>query len=182
MPDVRSYSGLSQARKAADLLLANGIVARIIEGRDLGYTHSSHTIIIAAATELERAKALLDELDKEELDPEWESQVAPDLTRLPSDVRVPCPACGQQLALTPIAVCPKCGTESDVPELLTRLYGPEFMSACYEAAEPEIPDSVVDAAIVHCPGCQYPLSGLDPVGTCPECGAPYSKRAILRGP
>ncbi len=185
MPNVRSYTTLLEARRAADHLLANGIIARVSEGRDLlTYQRNEHFVIIPEASELDRAKALLVELEAspETLDPEWESTTEPDLSLLDPAIKVNCPNCRYSLrGLPQHSKCPECGTPFDLVEVLIAQHGPEVLADCYPEVGPEISQELIDTAAISCPGCGYSLQGLPESGTCPECGSEYSKREILRG-
>jgi len=185
VPDVRTYASLTHARAAADFLLSHGILARVIPGRDLlTAQRSEHTVMIAEAAELERARLLLDELLAQPFqpDPEWESATAPDLSRLDPRTTAACPKCRGQLPLdASIVACPTCKAPVDVVDALLRQHGPEVLAACYPEVDADIPEEMVESAILSCPACGYSLSGLAERGLCPECGGDYSKRDILRG-
>jgi rubrerythrin len=67
-----------------------------------------------------------------------------------------------------------------VAELIVDAHGPEALAPCYEATPSPIDERRLLSARLHCPRCGYSLEGLPLGGNCPECGATYDKRQIVR--
>ena len=186
MPNIRTYPSLLQAQQAADFLRANGIIATVLGGTDafaaIGLTSLGGRFIvsIAAALERDRARGLLDEFDAGSSEQDLETEAVPDLSLLDPRTPAPCPSCSVQLPLdASVSLCPACKAAVNVVEVLLKRYGPELLSDCYPQGGQDFPDDVIDAALLACGGCEYPLQGLPAIGACPECGREYSKRDML---
>jgi hypothetical protein len=175
VPNVRTYPSLVQAQHAAEFLRSNGIIASVLGGVDAFGAVSTlggrFTVIIAAPAEDDRARGLLDEFDSEAGTTDLDSQSVPDLRLLDPRTRALCPACAAPLPLdATVVTCPACAAPANVVEVLLARYGPELLSDCYPPSHQDIPDDVIDEALLACAACEYPLCGLSAVGSCPECG------------
>lgn len=187
MATARAFPTLLKAQMAAAFLRDSGVPATVLGGLDAfggAGTHGSaggYSVVVEDGS-LELALELLAQMDENAggPGPEWESQARPDLSRLDPGMEAPCPACGRALPLdASVSACAACGAAVDVAEILVGRYGPEVLAGCYPDQE-DIPEAILDSAVLFCRRCRYPLSGLDPRGQCPECGEPYDKQDILR--
>ncbi len=200
MIELRQYPSLPHAWSAAAYLRAHGLLARGYQretGRVRMGTFAGPPMrvdsFVAIAFEPDRAPAdeLLDEFDQLPMpdESEWSASAEPDLARLPPAMPIPCLHCGRDLRERmgvrvarglPIE-CARCGKFSDPVEAVVSRHGPEALLPCYpEPADPDwIDDPTLAQLRIPCQKCRYPLTGLAPIGHCPECGQPYDKRAIV---
>lgn len=188
MAVARAFTSLILARQAASYLVNNGIPATILGEQDAfggGGAYGSggqYTVVVEDAYK-DAAKDMLNHMDQipVEKDPDWESQIRPDLSMLDAATTAPCPSCSEDLPLdASVTKCPRCAAPVDVVEVLVARHGPEVLDACFPDLQEDIPADVLDASLIDCPGCGYSLTGLAHRGQCPECGADYSKQDILR--
>jgi hypothetical protein len=196
MRSLRRYPTQLAAHEAVQALRAAGILATVVGETDAlsdlgvgsGYALGRFLVLLDDTARYEEAGRLLDELDAHpaHADPGWEEDAsAPDLSRLDPGLSIPCPLCMYDLraqARTPAgqATCPECGGVVSVLEAVLGSHGPEALGPCYPEPVDPLPDAVVDASVLFCRRCRYPLAGLPRESHCPECGLPYSKRAMLR--
>ena len=199
MHEIRQYPNLPSAWSAAAYLRSEGVLARGYQreaGRVRlgilgGPTQYEAWVAVAFEPDLPGAIEILDEFDRSPFpaESEWESQAEPDLSRLPTDLTVPCAWCKSDLrpdinaksgAGSPIR-CRSCNRDNDPLDRVVARHGPEALLGCYpEAADPDwIDRETMDGLRLPCQRCGYRLSGLSPVGLCPECAQPYDKRAII---
>jgi len=199
MQELRQYPNLPHAWSAAGFLRSMGILARGYQyevGRvRLGQfgvpTELQNWVAVAFEIDVPGASELLDEFDRTPLPAEsdWQDQTEPDLASLPPDLPVPCEWCKADMrpdinarskAGTPVR-CRSCNRENDPVDRVVAKHGPEALLDCYPpAGDPDwIDDETLLGLRIPCQRCQYSLSGLPPVGQCPECATEYDKRAIV---
>lgn len=200
MHKLRQYPNLPSAWSSAAFLRSEGVLARghqkgstLAEslGINTGPDHSETWVFIAFDADKEFATELLDEFDQSPLPThsEWQDQTEPDLSRLPTDLPVPCEWCKADLrpdidarsnADKPVR-CRSCTRDNDPVERVVAKHGPEALLVCYpEPADPDwIDEPTLAGLLLPCQKCLYRLTGLPPIGQCPECAEPYDKRAII---
>jgi len=194
---AREYDTAAQANAAAKHLLEHGIVAgvvytslrrREVEPGLLGVqrpTLGAFRVLLANSKDTDDATLLLDAFDEDpiELDDDWEEQAEADVTLLAPEHAPSCPECGLVLPLEPgLTSCPACGATVDLAMLVAEQHGPEVLASTLsenDTTEWLDPDLLV-AADLPCPRCKHPLGGLAELGTCPSCGTPYDKAALVR--
>lgn len=194
MRAFRRYPTQLGAQEAVHALREAGMQATVVGesdalgGMGIGSGYAIGRFVVLLDDESRRAEAarVLDELESVPAlaDPGWEDAAAPDLSRLEPELVIPCPGCGhdlrgQERGRAGEALCPECGATVSVLEAVLARHGPEALERCYPEPPEPVGDAVVDAALVHCRRCRYPLAGLPRESHCPECGLPYSKRRIL---
>ncbi|MEM9372390.1 MAG: hypothetical protein AAGA55_01990 [Planctomycetota bacterium] len=199
MHEVRPYPSLPHAWSAAAFLRSEGVLARGYQreagrvrlGLVGGPTQFEAWVAVAFEPDILAAEEILDDFDRSPLpdEGEWEAQTEPDLSKLPTDLLVPCEWCKADLRPdidarsrggVPIR-CRSCNRDNDPVDCVVARHGPEALLGCYpEPADPDwIDEGTLNTLRLPCQRCRYPLSGLPPVGLCPECSAPYDKRAIV---
>ncbi|GEM_PF-1295436 len=199
MRELRNYPGLPHAWSAAAYLRSQGVLARGYQreaGRVRlamlgGPTRYEAWVAVAFDADVPAAEEILDEFDALPLPSgsEWEAQTEPDLSRLPTDLAVPCEWCKSDLRPdidarsregTPVR-CRSCNRDNDPVGRVVARHGPEALLDCYpEPSDPDwIDEPTLRALQLPCQRCLYRLTGLPPIGQCPECAQPYDKRAII---
>lgn len=192
---AREYDTAPQANAAVRYLIEHAIVAGVVYSAmrrrelepGLGLhrtTNGVFRVMLARSEDAGDAQLLLDDFDTQALDlpDNWEDEAEPDLSRLRPEHTPACPGCNA--ALPPQAHlerCPACRRPVDVPMLIAAQHGPEVLAELVPESEA---DEWIDAELLivvdlPCPRCRYGLAGLPPAGLCPECAAPYDKRAML---
>lgn len=181
---VRTYQSLIKANQAAMFLRRNGVIAGLsVSGG--GLLAQGVGLFIVDDSQADATKALLDVMEQEpvELASDWEQSIQPDLSRLPDGCVPRCAACASGLPRdAAVERCPGCGVTVDIPELVAEQFGPEAMDACYVVDDEHLDEAmgVPSCTLMLYCACGYSLDGLDENGVCPECGARYDKREILR--
>lgn len=194
MYTLRRYHSPVEAGFAANWLIRNGVLARVMQGHAealgapaVGMHGGQHVLAIAIERDRSRAIELLDEFerDRDPPQPGWEIETEPDLARLPPDLFVRCPSCGENCRQgLANAACPVCREPLDPVALVVEQHGPEALADCYpqdmlDGDAPGIGDDQIDNLHLDCMGCRYSLDGLPRIGACPNCGRGYNKREIV---
>lgn len=131
----------------------------------------------------ERAEALLTEFDSVpiELDPDWEDESCAALAGADLSVcDLRCPNCRCELAVSSDdperAVCPACGKEYDVLELIVARDGPEALDAfgVTDEVTPMTP-ATPRPRPARCRECRADITMLPTRGRCPHCGRLFDK-------
>ena len=143
--------------------------------------HGMYEVMLLDASQSEAAERVLKEQREEPRleDEELEAKATPDLTKLDPRHLPRCPGCGAVLRVGMSMRC-GCGREVDVEQLIVEQHGPEALAACYPDEPEQVPESLIESAVLVCPECQYPLESLPNDGICPECGTPYSKALLVQ--
>lgn len=194
MHRIASFQSGALAHLTAAHLREHGVMAGVIDATMSAVTsvmggsfnQGAYELIIASKSDDERARELLDQLKQNPptIDPQWEDDVAPDLTLLDKKHIPSCPGCKWPVALArPLGPCQRCGTPYDVLAMVFERFGPEALSPCYETEPPmaHLSDEQVCDIAIDCPSCAYPLDGLGVRGNCPECGAAFDRRQLFNG-
>lgn len=184
---IRTYSNRFTAESAAEFLRRDGVfafaVSRGAAPAIIGLPASGFGIEIAYPEQREAGLRLLDDFDRSPPLPSlgWEGEASPDLSRLDPDLWPHCPACGETIdpVVTP-AACAACAAEADAVDLILEQHGPDALASCYTDAADDLAEVTLESFRFACGSCQYSLDGLGLEGLCPECGAPFSKPAMLR--
>ncbi|MFK7883579.1 MAG: hypothetical protein AB8F26_05270 [Phycisphaerales bacterium] len=199
MHELRQYPSLPSAWSAAAFLRSEGVLARgyqreagrIRLGMMGGPTQYEAWVAVAFEPDLPAANEILDEFDQSPLPSEsdWHDQTEPDLSKLPSDLVVPCEWCKADFRTDinsgsksgTVIRCRSCNKDNDPVDRVVAKHGPEALLGCYpEATDPDwIDAATLDGLRLPCQRCGYRLSGLSLIGQCPECAEPYDKRAII---
>ncbi|MBS0197571.1 MAG: hypothetical protein JSR77_12525 [Planctomycetes bacterium] len=181
MATAATFPTLPEAAAAAEYLIRSGILASAAQVNDVWKGSSARVEV--NQSDLERARALMDEFHKEKADlqDDWEDQTRPDLSALDPALAPACPNCRSILPLdASLANCPACREPVDVVSLIVARHGPEALDACYEPHDLNLNERELEDLHASC-ACGYSLHGLPGTGTCPECGAPYNKIGPLFG-
>lgn len=191
---VASYNSSAIAHLAAAHLREHGIMAGVIDASmsvvtgvmATTFNRGMYELVIASKRDEERALGLIEELETNPpaIDPEWEDDVAPDLSLLDRRLIPDCPGCRWPIMIArPLGPCQRCGTSYDVLEMIFEKHGPEALAPCYETEAPiaNMSDQEVCEILIDCPACSYPLDGLGVRGHCPECGARFDRRELFSG-
>lgn len=194
MHRIASYQSSAFAHLAAAHLRENGIMAGVIDGSMSAITHvmastlnkGAYELMISSKRNEAIAKELIEDLvqNPPTIDPEWEEDLAPDLSKLDKALIPDCPGCAWPIMIArPLGPCQRCGTSYDVLEMIFAIHGPEALAPCYETEAPmaNLTDEEVCAIPIDCPACTYPLDGLGLRGHCPECGGHFDRRALFNG-
>lgn len=185
---LRCFS-LIEAESAAVELRTHGVLARVLGHLDPLAGVSPYRgevapfcVVIADPADEADAHAILASRVAPD-DEDWEDQITPDLRKLDPALAPACPGCGQLLSLaTGSDRCPACAQRVDLVALVIAAHGPDALAGCCDAGEAveDLPGILLDQAPVPCPGCGSGLRGLGRVGSCPKCGEPYDKKALIR--
>jgi len=194
MLKIGSFHSSAFAHLAAAHLRENGLMAGVIDGSMSAITHVMATTLNKGAYELvipsKRDETLARELLEQfktnppEIDPDWEEDIAPDLSKLDRKLIPNCPGCDWPIMIArPLGPCQRCGTKYDVLDMIFQIHGPEALAPCYETEPPlaSMTDAQVCEIAIDCPACSYPLDGLGVRGHCPECGARFDRRELFNG-
>ncbi len=194
MKQIASFQSGALAQLAAAHLREHGVMTGVIDATVSAVTsvmggsfnQGAYELVIASKRDEDRARELLDGLKRNPptIDPEWEDDVAPDLSLLDKKHIPSCPGCKWPVALArPLGPCQRCGTPYDVLAMVFDRHGPEALSPCYETEPPmaHLSDAQVCDIAIDCTRCAYPLDGLGVRGNCPECGAAFDRRQLFNG-
>ncbi|HSG64943.1 MAG TPA: hypothetical protein VLD39_08080 [Gammaproteobacteria bacterium] len=194
MHRIASFHSGALAHLTAAHLREHGVMAGVIDATMSAVTsvmggsfnQGAYELVIASRSDEERAHELLETLKQNPptIDPDWEEDVAPDLSLLDKKLIPDCPGCKWPVSVArPLGPCQRCGTKYDVLEMIFERHGPEALAACYETEAPmaNLSDEQVCDIAIDCPSCDYPLDGLGVRGTCPECGAHFDRRELFNG-
>jgi hypothetical protein len=194
MHRIASFHSGALAHLTAAHLREHGVMAGVIDASMSAVTtimggsfnQGAYELMIATKRDEERALELLEQLkvSPPTIDPEWEDDVAPDLSLLDKKLIPQCPGCKWPVAVArPLGPCQRCGTTYDVLQIIFERHGPEALAACYETEAPMagLSDAQVCDIAIDCPSCDYPLDGLGVRGHCPECGVAFDKRELFNG-
>ena len=194
MHRVASFQSNALAHLAAAHLRENAVMAGVIDATMSAVTtltggalsHGAYELVIATKRDQELALELLGALEANppQIDPDWENDVAPDLSMLDKKLIPDCPGCKWPISIArPLGPCQRCGTEYDVLDMIFNAHGPEALAPCYETEAPmaNLSDEQVSEIAIDCPSCDYPLDGLGVRGHCPECGAFFDRRELFNG-
>lgn len=194
MHKVASYQSSAFAQLAAAHLREHGVMAGVIDASMsvvAGVMASTlnrgmHELVIATRRDKELARELLAQFESSPptIDPDWEENIAPDLSLLDKGMIPDCPGCRWPVSIArPMGPCQRCGAAYDVLEMVFQKHGPEALAGCYETDEPmaNLSDEQVAEIAIDCPGCGCPLDGLGVRGRCPECSAAFDRRELFSG-
>lgn len=191
---IASFHSSAIAHLAAAYLREHAVMAGVIDATLSAVTtimggsfgRGAYELVIATKRDKERADELLEHFRKHPpaIDPDWEEDVAPDLSLLDKAHIPNCPGCKWPVSIArPLGPCQRCGTKYDLMEMIFEKHGPEALAPCYETEAPmaNLSDEQVCEIAIDCTNCEYPLDGLGVRGTCPECGASFDRRELFNG-
>lgn len=194
MHRIASYQSTAMAHLVAAYLREHGVMTGVIDATMSAVTNimggarsrGGYELMIATKRDEELALELIAQLKENPptIDPDWEDDIAPDLTLLDKSLLPDCPGCKWPVSVArPLGPCQRCGVAYDLLEMIFERHGPEALAACYETEAPMagLSDQQVCEIAIDCPGCSYPLDGLGVRGSCPECGAGFDRRALFNG-
>jgi len=194
MLKVASYNSSAIAHLTAAHLREHAIMAGVIDASmsvitgvmATTFNRGMYELVIASKRDEDRARQLIEQLETNppEIDPDWEDDVAPDLSKLDKKLIPNCPGCDWPIMLArPLGPCQRCGTKYDVLDMIFEKHGPEALAPCYETEAPmaHLSDEEVCAIPIDCPSCSYPLDGMGIRGHCPDCSVAFDRRALFNG-
>ncbi|MBO6740287.1 MAG: hypothetical protein JJ916_10540 [Phycisphaerales bacterium] len=194
MLKLTSYNSSAFAHLAAAHLREHAIMAGVIDASmsvitgvmATTFNRGMYELVIASKRDEDRARELIEQLETNppEIDPDWEDDVAPDLSKLDRKLIPNCPGCDWPIMIArPLGPCQRCGTRYDVLEMIFDKHGPEALAPCYETEPPlaNMTDAQVCDIAIDCPACSYPLDGLGVRGHCPECSTYFDRRELFNG-
>lgn len=194
MHRIASFQSGALAHLTAAHLREHGVMAGVIDATMSAVTsvmggsfnQGGYELVIATNRDEELARELMAQLEANPptIDPEWEDDVAPDLTLLDKKLIPNCPGCKWPVSVArPLGPCQRCGAKYDVLEMIFERHGPEALAACYETEAPMagLSDEQVCGIAIDCPNCDYILDGLGVRGHCPECGVYFDRRELFNG-